>query len=331
MSEKVDVTAITKFNGENYQQWKFQLICAIQVKGILDIVKGEKVRPTSNINGEADAWDKKDALAMFIVTSVMEFKQIALIENCNTSFEVFIKLNSIYEQKMETNKFIHHDRFYQYEMSVTGGIAHHITKVEFLARQIRENGDIVSDLAIMIKIISTLPIKYKGFRQAWMSTLEDNQTLNNLTARLLDEEANITVQEEHDNALATTSSGYSSKNRKYTIKCHRKGHLTRDCRSKPKEADDENKDKKSKESNDGRKYNIGRHSNYTAFSSEMCTSSLTDVDSWILDSGASNHMTDRKEFFSTFETFSEESFVRLGKKHEFTSQRKRQCKNSQVH
>jgi len=167
----------------------------------------------------------------------------------------------------------------------------------------------------MTKIISTLPIKYKGFRQAWISTPEDKQTLSNLTARLLDEEASVTVQEEHDNALATTSSGYSSKNRKYTIKCykcHHKGHLIRDCRSKPKEADDENKDKKFKESNDGRKYNKGRHSNYTAFSSETCASSLTDVESWILDSGASNHMTGRKKFFSTFEAFCEESFVRLG-------------------
>jgi len=190
---------------------------------------------------------------------------------------------------------IDHDRFYQYIMSVTDGIAQHIAKVESLARQIRESGDTVSDLAIMTKIISTLLIKYKG-RQAWMSTPEDKQTLSNLTARLLDEEANITVQEEHDNALATTSSsaGYLSKNKKYTIKCYKcyhKGHLTRDCRSKLKEADDENKNKKSKESNDGRKYNKGRHSNYTAFSSETCTSSLTDVDSWILDSSASNHMT----------------------------------------
>jgi len=160
---------------------------------------------------------------------------------------------------------IHHDRFYQYKMSVTDGIAQHIAEVESLARQIRESGDTVSDLAIMTKIISTLPIKYKGFRQAWMSTPEDKQTLSNLTARLLDEEANMTVQEEHDYALAT-SSGYSSKNKKYTIKCykcHRKCHLTRDCRSKPKEADDENKDKKFKESNDGRRYNKGRHSNYT--------------------------------------------------------------------
>jgi len=38
---------------------------------------------------------------MFTITSAMEFKQIALIENCNISFEVFIKLNSIYEQKTE--------------------------------------------------------------------------------------------------------------------------------------------------------------------------------------------------------------------------------------
>lgn len=39
-------------------------------------------------------------------------------------------------------------------------------------------------------------MKYKGFRQAWMSTPEDQQTLTNLTARLLGEEASTTVQKE---------------------------------------------------------------------------------------------------------------------------------------
>ncbi|XP_011704270.1 PREDICTED: uncharacterized protein LOC105459727 [Wasmannia auropunctata] len=181
--DRVDVTAITKFNGENYPQWKFQIVCALRAKSILDIVKGEKKKPNTNTDGEADAWDRKDALAMFTITSAMEFKQIALIENCNTSHE-----------------------------------AQHISKVESLARQIKDSGDTVSNLAIMTKIISTLPMKYKGFRQAWMSTPEDQQTLSNLTARLLDEEASLTVQEEQDNALAekfvlqrkTDSSGYGN-------------------------------------------------------------------------------------------------------------------------
>lgn len=151
MTDKVDVAAMNKFNGKNYQQWKFKVICALRAKGILNIVKGEKVKPTTNTYGEANEWDRKDALAMFTITSVMEFNQIALVENCNTSHEVFNKLNSLYEQKTETNKLIHHDRFYQYKMSVTVNMAQHISKVESLARQIRDSGNTVSNLAIMTK------------------------------------------------------------------------------------------------------------------------------------------------------------------------------------
>jgi len=55
-------------------------------------------------------------------------------------------------------------------MSVTNGITQHIAKIESLTRQIKKNDDTVSDLAIMTTIISTFPIKYKGFRQAWMFT-----------------------------------------------------------------------------------------------------------------------------------------------------------------
>jgi len=64
-------------------------------------------------------------------------------------------------------------------------------------------------------------MKYKGFRQAH----QRKQTLSNLTAQLLNEEASLTrgltVQEEQLNALATISMSNSSKNRKYIIKCYK--------------------------------------------------------------------------------------------------------------
>ena len=62
-------------------------------------------------------------------------------------------------------------------------------------------------------------------------------------------------------------------------------------------------------------------------------SSLTDTDSWILDSGVSNHMIDRKEFFSTFEDLLEESFVRLGnnvKLSMWNNQRKKKNKDPKI-
>nr|CAD7569994.1 unnamed protein product [Timema californicum] len=40
----------------------------------------------------------------------------------------------------------------------------------------------------MTKILSSLPLKYKSFRQDWLSMSENKQTIANLMSRLFDEE-----------------------------------------------------------------------------------------------------------------------------------------------
>lgn len=101
-------------------------------------------------------------------------------------------------------------------------------------------------MAIITKIIGTLPTKFRNFRQAWLSMSEDKQTLPKLIARLLYEEANLTSSEQVENAFLTSKKTNdlnvqkqdqrNSKNkfdkRKITCyKCNRKGHFARECRS----------------------------------------------------------------------------------------------------
>lgn len=50
----------------------------------------------------------------------------------------------------------------------------------------------LGETAAITKILSTLPSKYCDFRQAWLSLDETKQTVNNLAARLMDEEKNLT-------------------------------------------------------------------------------------------------------------------------------------------
>lgn len=195
---------LEKFDGTNFKQWKFQIKCALRAKG-LDINT-----PKPEVN--ATQWNKDDGMAMFIITSAMDLNQIALIENCESALEVMTKLESIYEQKSEMTKMMIHERFYQYKMSPADNIAKHIAKVESLAKQLKESGEIISDTAIITKILSTLPSKYRSLRQAWMSLTSQNQTIVNLTARLLDEEASLNVEEENETALLVTKQSMKKKN-----------------------------------------------------------------------------------------------------------------------
>ena len=180
---KIDASSITKFDGENYHQWKFQLCCALRARRLFKIAKGIEVKPeTAAEVAVRKKWTKDDACAMCLLTSAMYYSQITLIENCQSSKEILDKLDAIYGQKTETNKMLAHERFSGYKMESKDSIAQHIAKVENLAQQVKDTGETVSDIAIITKILGSLPPKFRSFRQAWLSLDETKQTIRNLTS-----------------------------------------------------------------------------------------------------------------------------------------------------
>lgn len=323
MADKVDVAVICKFNGQNYPQWKFHMKCALKAKGLYGIVDGSVLQPTSDRPEELSQWIKRDAQAMFTLTSGMDLSQITLVESCESSKEMLDKLDSIFVQKSETNKMLVHERFHQYKMISNDSIAQHIAKVENLAKMVRESGETISDAAIMTKILSTLPIKYRNVRQAWLSMDETKQTIPNLTARLLDEESSLTSFEGSDLAMSTvtqkfnkmkfnsnkrgsnTKTAYPTSNLgPMCYNCRKRGHIARNCRFKSQDHGKSDSNEKNGRRSDNSAASK-RNENLLTFSESAFTtgfpSSISDEDVWIMDSGASAHMTYRRDILVNFE------------------------------
>lgn len=185
----MDISRISKFDGQNFHLWKFQLNCAVKTSDFYDVATGATPKPEQ---GKArKKWIRDNAAAMFIIMSSMEIFQISLVENCQLSEEIISKLDSTYMQASEINKMIAHKKFYSYKICSTDSISQHIAEVESLARWIKDADKAVSDAVVITKILSSLPMKFCNFRQAWMSMESMRQTLSNLTTRLLDEEASL--------------------------------------------------------------------------------------------------------------------------------------------
>lgn len=173
MESAVDVRNISKFNGQNFQLWKFQIKTVLVANELLDIVEGRTAKPEAEGAPQTD-WIKRNAKDMFILSSSIEFSQLEYLITCTTSHDMWTKLSSILEQKSATNKLALITKFHEYQMHSGDTVAQHIETVENLANQLKDIDQAGSDTMIMAKIQGSLPGKFHPFVSAWESVLKEN-------------------------------------------------------------------------------------------------------------------------------------------------------------
>jgi len=171
MSESIDLKNITKFDGSNFQLWKFQLRAVLVATGLLEITEGTVVKPEPTANTYT-AWCTKNAKAMCIISSSMEYSQLEYLITCETAAEMWSKLSTIHEQKSASNKLTLMTKFHEYKMSSTDSVAQHVAKIENMARQLKDIGEKLSEVTIIAKILGTLPSKFNALVTAWDSVSE---------------------------------------------------------------------------------------------------------------------------------------------------------------
>ncbi|XP_011637275.1 uncharacterized protein LOC105427306 [Pogonomyrmex barbatus] len=198
MSEPLNIKNVTKFDGTNFTLWKFQnaIFTVHELKKIVDGTKTEPRRTDST-------WSKENAKAVFIILSTMEYSQLAYLITCNSAAQMWTKL--IHEQKTASNKLMLMQKFHEYCMTTNDSVSQHVAKIENMARQFKDFGGQVSDVAIMAKVLGSLPTKYNALITAWDSVDPAQQTLNSLLEHLLKEEARLIANDDVASALAAMS------------------------------------------------------------------------------------------------------------------------------
>lgn len=288
---------------EQWQMWKFKIRILMNASDVFDVVDGSLPRPevtSSNYESNIKEWKKKDMSAQNIISATVGQQPTLHIINCKSACEMWNKLNSVYEQKSNTSVHFLQQRFYSYVKDANDNMAVHIAKLEEIAQQLNDLGEGISDSMLMTKILMTLPNNYNHFHSAWESTAENERTAENLRTRLMIEESRISSQEPVESSealLAKKSSQRQSKNNSKKSKgkskcfhCHETGHWKKDC---PKQ-------KSSNEKGESQ-----------AFSCEL-SKSISDSDAWFLDSGASDHMSNKFEWFTEYEKYSSPKMIRVG-------------------
>lgn len=308
---------IQKFDGKNFQLWKYQMeIIFRSEKNLFEVITGIIQRPKDEQTGAA--WDHLNVKGMLLISSGMEYEQLQTVVSCKTAPEMWNRLKSIHEQRSVVNKLQLKQQFFNYKMSETDTVAKHLSKIDSLAQALSDVGEAVTEVDKIAKALGSLPIKYNGFITAWDSYDERKQTYDNLVARLLKEEKRLSESEDMALAFASLNTGKNLKTKEFkgynqkektfdrrNVECHyckKKGHYKSECRkwlAKQKSFSDDNK--QTSFSNDKKQKHQA-----LAVEQKNVTAVINEED-WLGDSAASRHMSFRRDWFTTFQENNDEA------------------------
>lgn len=138
-----------------------------------------------------------------IITTI-DTKPLIYIIHCKSAYEMWKKLEMIYERHSEQQKCNLLQEFFGYTYNKTVDIATQLSKLENLAYRLKMLQENISDEMLMSKILAILPEEYRYFVSAWESSTKEEKTLENLTARLIAEESRGNVEKETAVAFKAT-------------------------------------------------------------------------------------------------------------------------------
>lgn len=216
----------------DYALWSKEIGILFDAKGLSDLINGSSKFAEMTTADNRRTWKVEDAGAKHCIMSTIDKTIKQHVLTCETSYEMFTKLKNIFEKDSEQQKCLLLQEFYSYKYDKAQSMLENVSKIQNIAYRLSSLNQKIDDIMVITKIIGILPKEYRSFSSAWESVATETKTIENLTARLQLEESKLqSAREEQNNVSFKTELKQRSKPDIVCYKCHRKGHIQRDCRN----------------------------------------------------------------------------------------------------
>lgn len=258
---------IEKLKGlQDFNTWKFLMKMYLMHEDMYDCV--------SSADACKDAKKQQKAFAKICLSVSAEV--LPHVRNASSAFEAWNNLQKAYEDRGLSRRLGLLRSLFGLKLKETDSMEKYITKITELAQQLREIDSPLDDEFIAVIMLSGLTKDYDPLIMA-LENSNVQLTSDRVKSRLLQE-----TQRREDNVEAPEASALTVRKAVRCFKCKKPGHYKKDCPTNTSKA--RNTSTKGKDST----------------KEAMLTALAVNVkdNQWYLDSGATNHMCNRKDIMS---------------------------------
>uniref|UniRef100_A0AAV1TL77 CCHC-type domain-containing protein n=1 Tax=Peronospora matthiolae TaxID=2874970 RepID=A0AAV1TL77_9STRA len=234
----------------------------------------------------------------------MEDSQLPLVRSAENAYDAWSRLEGHYEKKSLANKLFLRRRFFTTTMGEGDDVLEHINKLKTMAEQLDAVGAPVSEDDLVITLLASLSESCQFLITA-LESRSDSLTWDLVTSRLMHEDLKRKEQggevygSVHGQAQAFMSrdnkrNGRPGKKTGACHKCGKQGHWIAECPSRIQEDAERHRFQRANVAQDE---DLGKY--LFSVGGEVAKSSNV----WLVDSGATQHMTSSKKFMKNYKVF----------------------------
>ena len=306
--------SVDKLNSKNYSTWKFKLTHYLIAKDLWGVVDGSETEPTeATVKAQ---YEKKLKQAMSLIVFSVSDNLMYLITTCKSPKEAWDILQGHFERNTLTNRLFLKKQYFRAVMPEGASVEQHIRYMKEQTDKLAAVDDVMTEENQIVALLGSLPDSFSPLVTA-LEASRGTLTLSYVQQALISDEQRRSSQPatsgagggKPDAAYYAGKKKFNRNKSRNCFECGSPNHMKRDC-PKLKSAHKESS---------GQRHNAKHAAEETGADDYGFIISGTDEinkkDKWLIDSGATSHMTFNRDMFSDYKLFEKPQQVCLGDGH----------------